>query len=61
MDGPFFFLSAGCAEGVDAWDLRSVAGEVTTDKFLPCLTEEERGVRWGIQVTMQCLYGVICM
>ena len=40
------FLAAGCAEGVDAWDLRSVAGEVTTDKFLPRLTEEERDVRW---------------
>ena len=38
-------FAAGCADGVDAWDLRSVAGEVTTDKFLPRLTEEERDVR----------------
>ena len=33
-----------------------MAGEVTTDKFLPRLTEEERDVRWGNQVTMQGLW-----
>ncbi len=42
---PVICVSAGCADGVDAWDIRTVAGEVTTDKFLPRLTEEERNIK----------------
>ena len=30
-----------------------MAGEVTTDKFLPRLTEEERDVRYGAQSNAQ--------
>lgn len=49
----FVYFSAGCAEGIDAWDLRSAAGEVTMDKFLPRLTEEERNIREEEKCTEQ--------
>ena len=45
LNKPHEISLAGCAEGIDAWDIRTVAGEVTTDKFLPRLTEEERNIR----------------
>ena len=40
----FLQISAGCAHGIEAWDLRSTT-EVTLDTFLPRLTSEEREVK----------------
>ena len=37
-------ISAGCAQGIEAWDLRSTT-EVTLDTFRPRLTSEEQKIK----------------
>ena len=49
----FIFFLAGCAEGIDAWSMKVLCEEATTDRFLPRLTEEERNAkfeRWNMAV-----------